>query len=63
MATRTIGILGGMGPAATVDLFDRIVRATPARTDQDHIPILIFNNPAIPDNFALQTEHLRKPVH
>jgi len=49
MATRTIGILGGMGPAATVDLFDRMVRATPARTDQDHIPILIFNNPAIPD--------------
>lgn len=46
---RTIGILGGMGPAATVDLFDRIVRATPARRDQEHIPILIVNDPAIPD--------------
>ena len=46
---RTIGILGGMGPAATVDLFDRIVRATPARTDQEHIPLLIFNDTAIPD--------------
>jgi len=46
---RTIGILGGMGPAATVDLFDRIVRVTPARRDQDHIPIVIVNDPAIPD--------------
>lgn len=46
---RTIGILGGMGPAATVDLFDRIVRATPARRDQDHIPILVVNDPSIPD--------------
>jgi aspartate racemase len=45
----TIGILGGMGPAATVDLFDRIVKATPARRDQDHIPIVIVNNPAVPD--------------
>ena len=46
---RMVGILGGMGPAATVDLFDRIVRATPAQTDQEHLHILIDNNPAIPD--------------
>lgn len=46
---RVVGILGGMGPAATVDLFDRIVRATPARTDQEHLHILIDNNPAVPD--------------
>ncbi|MBX2997837.1 MAG: amino acid racemase [Caldilineaceae bacterium] len=46
---KTIGILGGMGPAATVDLFDRIVKATPARRDQDHIPVVIVNNPAVPD--------------
>jgi len=44
-----LGILGGMGPAATVDLFDHIVRATPAQRDQDHIPILIVNDPSIPD--------------
>lgn len=49
MTKRTIGILGGMGPAATVDLFNRIVWATPARSDQEHIPILIFNDTAIPD--------------
>src|SRR5690554_5255424 len=46
---KTIGILGGMGPAATVDLFDRIVQATPAQRDQDHIPVLIVSNPIVPD--------------
>jgi aspartate racemase len=46
---KTIGILGGMGPAATVDLFERIVKATPVRCDQDHVPILIVSDPRVPD--------------
>jgi len=46
---RTIGILGGMGPGATVYLFKRIVELTPARTDQEHPRIIIDNNPKIPD--------------
>ncbi|MFA6815047.1 MAG: amino acid racemase [Lentisphaeria bacterium] len=45
----TIGILGGLGPAATVDLFDKIVKNTPACCDQDHLKIVIENNPQIPD--------------
>lgn len=49
MNTAVIGILGGMGPAATVELFRRIVLFTPAQCDQDHIPIVIDNNPRIPD--------------
>jgi aspartate racemase len=49
---KTVGILGGMGPAATVDLFDAIVRGTPARTDQEHLHILVNNDPAIPDRTA-----------
>ena len=49
---RIVGILGGMGPAATVDLFARIVKATPAQTDQEHLHILIDNNPAVPDRTA-----------
>ncbi len=49
---RIVGILGGMGPAATVDLFERIVIATPARTDQEHLHILIESNPAVPDRTA-----------
>jgi aspartate racemase len=49
MSERVIGILGGMGPEATADLFLEITRLTPARKDQDHIPVLIFSNSRIPD--------------
>ena len=49
---KTIGILGGMGPEATVDLFGKIVRSTPARVDQDHVRVVIDNNPKIPDRTA-----------
>jgi len=49
---KTIGILGGMGPKATIYLFDCIVRLTKAEKDKDHIPIIVFNNPKIPDRTA-----------
>ena len=46
---KTIGILGGMGPLATVKLFEKIVLASHADKDQDHIPIIIDSNSKIPD--------------
>lgn len=52
MAEKVIGILGGMGPEATIDLFRKIVEATPARSDQEHLRIIIDNNPKIPDRTA-----------
>ena len=45
---KTIGILGGMGPHATIDLFNKIVCNTPSKVDQDHHSIIIYNNPKIP---------------
>ncbi len=45
---KTVGILGGMGPLATIDLFAKIVQHTPAAVDQDHLRIIIDNNPQIP---------------
>ncbi len=45
---RTIGILGGMGPEATGYFFNLLVKRTAAAADQDHIPILLWNNPRIP---------------
>jgi aspartate racemase len=47
--SKTIGILGGMGPAATIEYFRRLVAATPAAFDQAHVRILIDNNPHVPD--------------
>ncbi len=46
--SKTVGILGGMGPLATVDLFAKIVANTPVELDQDHLRIIIDNNPQIP---------------
>lgn len=50
--SKTIGILGGMGPEATIYMFRLIVELTKVEKDQDHIPIIIFNNPKIPDRTA-----------
>ncbi|MDF3916232.1 aspartate/glutamate racemase family protein [Escherichia coli] len=44
-----IGVLGGMGPAATVDLFNKFITFTAAQRDQEHIPLLISSIPNIPD--------------
>jgi aspartate racemase len=48
-SNRVIGILGGMGPEATLDLYRNIISLTPAKRDQDHIQVLIYSNPKIPD--------------
>ena len=47
-----VGILGGMGPEATVDLMRRVIAATPAQDDADHVRMLVDNNPAVPSRFA-----------
>jgi aspartate racemase len=46
---KTIGVIGGMGPAATVDFLRRIVEATSASRDQDHLHVLTDCDPSIPD--------------
>lgn len=46
---KIIGILGGMGPQATIDLYSEIISQTPADRDQDHIPAIIYSNPKVPD--------------
>lgn len=45
---RTVGVMGGMGPLATVDFFALLVRMTPADKDWNHLHIIIDNNPRIP---------------
>ncbi|HXH27264.1 MAG TPA: amino acid racemase [Candidatus Acidoferrum sp.] len=44
-----IGILGGMGPLAGVELHRLIIEATPATIDQDHLQVVLFTDPKIPD--------------
>ncbi|MCA1784360.1 MAG: aspartate/glutamate racemase family protein [Desulfobacteraceae bacterium] len=45
---KIVGIIGGMGPEATVDLMQRIIRLTPAADDMDHIRCIVDNNPKVP---------------
>ncbi|MFZ5669042.1 MAG: aspartate/glutamate racemase family protein [Pseudomonadota bacterium] len=46
---KVLGVLGGMGPAATLDFLSKLQAATPASRDQDHIRVLVDINPQAPD--------------
>ncbi|MDW7668012.1 MAG: amino acid racemase [Bacillota bacterium] len=46
---KTVGIIGGMGPEATSDLFEKIINFTDANSDQEHIHLVIDNNTDIND--------------
>lgn len=52
MPEKVIGILGGMGPDATVDCFAKIIKNTPAARDQEHLRVVIDSNPKVPDRTA-----------
>jgi aspartate racemase len=45
---KIVGVLGGMGPEATVDFMATVIAFTPAETDQDHIHMIVDNDPTIP---------------
>jgi aspartate racemase len=59
---RVIGVLGGMGPEATLAFYSHIVSATPAGRDQDHLRVIIDSNPGIPDRTAAILGEGESPV-
>ena len=62
MSEKIIGMLGGMGPAATLDCFARIIKNTPAKTDQEHLRVIIDSNPKVPDRTVAITGIGESPV-
>src|SRR4051812_31094563 len=56
LGERIVGVIGGMGPQATVDFMHRLVARTPARDDADHLHVLVDNNPKIPSRIAALIE-------
>jgi aspartate racemase len=48
-ADAVLGVIGGMGPAATVDFLAKLVAVTPVQTEQDHLRVLVDSNPRVPD--------------
>ena len=59
---KVLGIIGGMGPAATVDLMDKIIAATPAQCEEDHIRMLVDCNPKLPNRQSAILEGTKSPL-
>ena len=59
---KVIGIIGGMGPMATADLYRKIIENTDAATDQEHLHVLIDSNTDIPDRTACILEGSDVPL-
>ena len=53
---RPVGILGGMGPAATILLMQKVLEAVPARDDADHAPLIVHQNPQVPSRIKALIE-------
>src|SRR5699024_8461300 len=49
MKEKVLGVLGGVGPLATIYFADLVIKMTDAKTDQEHIAMVILNHASIPD--------------
>jgi aspartate racemase len=59
---RLLGVLGGMGPMATADFFRKLIEETPAERDEDHVPVVIYSVPQIPDRVGAITHGTESPL-
>ena len=62
MKEKTIGILGGLGPEATLECYGNIIKNTPAQKDQDHLRVFIDSNPKVPDRNAAIAGRGESPI-
>ena len=56
-----VGVIGGLGPAATVHFLHRVVQLTDAHRDQDHVDLLVWQHGSIPDRTAFLLGHGESP--
>ena len=52
MENKTVGVLGGLGPMASVYFYEMVVNMTDAKTDQEHVDMIITNRATTPDRTA-----------
>jgi aspartate racemase len=57
-----LGVLGGMGPLATVDFLRKLIDETPAARDEEHLPVIAWSVPQIPDRPAAITGNGDSPL-
>ena len=55
---KVLGVVGGLGPLATAHFMELVIRMTQAARDQDHLEMIIYNTPSIPD----RTEYILDPT-
>ena len=53
---KPVGILGGMGPEATILLMQKVLASVPAQDDADHVPLIVHQNPQVPSRIAVLIE-------
>lgn len=49
---KILGVIGGLGPIATAHFMELCITMTDARTDQEHLPMIVYNMPFVPDRTA-----------
>ena len=59
---KRLGVLGGMGPAASAEFMVRLVAQTPAKRDQDHIPTILWSDTTVPDRSTSMRNGDDKPL-
>src|SRR4051812_1836821 len=59
---KVLGILGGMGPLATVDFLRKLIEETPAARDEEHLPVIAWSVPQIPDRPPAITGNGESPL-
>ena len=59
---KRLGVLGGMGPAASAEFMVRLVAQTPAQRDQDHIPTILWSDNTVPDRSTSMRNGDNKPL-
>ena len=55
----TLGVIGGLGPIATAHFMELVIRMTEANTDQEHLDMIIYNRPSIPDRTSYILDNSR----
>jgi len=59
---KVVGVIGGMGPEATADLFMKVVQETDAQSDQQHLDVVVVSDPSVPDRSAAVAGHGEDPL-
>ncbi len=59
---KVVGVLGGMGPLATACFLRILVEMSPATKDQEHLQVIAYSNPLIPDRTSAILKNTQSPV-